>query len=369
MDVVTYALCKKYVEKTAIGLGAVKGAPCTIKSTETSPDGKSIIVTFEWVATVDPLVKETTQITIRQGNVVEVTPLLNKGTKIAEITVDGEKKDIYAPNGGGGGSAELTDDLDVTRTVGGISSGDHYDTGTSLEDILRDMLNPVDYPTFTNPSISISATGAKLLETGATLATVITATFSRGSINPAYGTSGYRSGSVNGYSLNGGTSQVGNTFSVTVTSAQLTYQVNATYDAGEQPKDSIGRDYSSPLPAGSVNSNTITYEFVDALWANTSNIATIAKLALVSKSAKQKDFLFPAQTIANPEVFDVPASWTVTAVQVKNDLSGAYEDALDQFTVTNITHDDAAGNSVNYKRYTFNKGYGTGARTVRLKWS
>ena len=94
MDVVTYALCKKYVEKTAIGLGAVKGAPCTIKSTEESPDGKSIIVTFEWVATVDPLVKETTQITIRQGNVVEVTPLLNKGTKIAEITVDGQKKDI-----------------------------------------------------------------------------------------------------------------------------------------------------------------------------------------------------------------------------------------------------------------------------------
>ena len=98
-------------------------------------------------------------------------------------------------------------------------------------------------------------------------------------------------------------------------------------------------------------------------------IATIAKQALVSKGAKQKDFAFPAQTVANPEVFDIPASWTVTAVQVKNDLSGVYEDAMSQFTVTNTTHNDAAGNAVDYKRYTFNLGYDTGARSVRVKWS
>ena len=130
-----------------------------------------------------------------------------------------------------------------------------------------------------------------------------------------------------------------------------------------------GADYNSPLPAGSVNTNTVTYEFVDALWANVSDITTVAKQALVSKSAKQKDFVFPAQTVANPETFDVPASWTVTAVQVKNDLSGQYEDAMSQFTVTNTTHNDAVGNSVAYKRYAFNLGYPTGSRTVRLKWS
>ena len=76
-----------------------------------------------------------------------------------------------------------------------------------------------------------------------------------------------------------------------------------------------------------------------------------------------------AQTIANPEIFDVPSSWTITAIQVKNDLSGLYEDASSQFTETNVTHEDAGGNTVNYKRYTFNLGYGTGARSVRIKWS
>lgn len=271
--------------------------------------------------------------------------------------------------GSGGGSAELTDDLTTTKAVGGINVGKFYPVETSLEVILRDMLAPTLYPTFTNPSASISATGAKLLESGSTLNTTITATLNRGTISPAYGTSGYRAGAATGYSLNGDTAQAGNTFNVTVTSAQLTYQVNITYAEGEQPKDSVGNNYSTPLPAGSVNSNTITYEFVDALWSNQSNIATIAKMSLVSKSAKQKDMVFPAQTVANPEVFDVPASWTVTAVQVKNDLSGAYEDALSQFTVTNVTHNNAAGDSVNYKRYTFNLGYDTGSRTVRLKWS
>ena len=271
--------------------------------------------------------------------------------------------------GGGGGSSELTADLPITETVGGVTSGTTYLQGTPLEDIFKDMLNPVKYPSFTAPSASIAATGAKLLEVGGTLATTMTITFSRGAIAPAYGTSGFRSGEATGYSLNGGTAQSENTFSVTVTEAQKTYQGTVNYAAGEQPKDSTGADYSTPLPAGSVNSNTITYEFVNALWANTASIGTVAKLSLVNKSAKQRDMVFPAQTVANPEVFDVPASWTVTAVQVKNDLSGAYEDALSQFTVTDVNHDDAGGTSTAYKRYTFNMGMATGSRTVRLKWN
>lgn len=329
-----------------------------IQSTKINAN-KHLIITYDDGTTEDA--------GLLPGTDVDVTQILETGIKIAEISVDGRKTNIFAPKGGG--SAELQTNLLVTKTVGGVNAGASYAQGTSLEQIIRDILAPTLYPTLTNPSATISASGAKLIETGGSLSTTMTVSFNRGSINPAYGTSGHRSGAATGYSLNGGASQSGNTFSVTVTSAQTTYQASVAYGAGEQPKDSSGADYNSPLPAGSVNTNTISYEFVDALWANTTNIASVAKLALVSKTAKQKDFVFPAQTVANPEVFDVPASWTVTAIQVKNDLSGAYEDAADQFTITNVTHNDAAGNSVNYKRYTFNLGYDTGARTVRLKWS
>ena len=397
-------LANKYTDETVIGGGAIKGKNCTIASVTDIEGGKR--VTFMW--TLDDGTEKTTFMDVMNGDSgVGIVSMEADGNVLVIVTSDGQSYEIPIPTvaasavedmadvqineetlangqilkwdaelkrwvnatGGGGGGGSLEDDLTTSVTVGGISSGTNYPADTPLEKILRDMLNPVAYPTLTNPSASLSATGAKLLETGATLATTMTVAFNRGSINPAYGTSGYRSGVATSYALNGGTPQSGNTFSLTVTSAQLSYRAAVAYEAGEQPKDSVGKNYSSPLPAGSVNSNTITYEFVDAIWANVSNIATIAKQALVSKSAKQKDFAFPAQTVANPEVFDIPASWTVTAVQVKNDLSGAYEDAMSQFTVTNVTHNDAAGNAVNYKRYTFNLGYDTGARSVRVKWS
>lgn len=367
MDTVTYSLCKKYVEKTAIGLGAVKGAPCTIKNIQESPDGLAEIVTFEWVSTVNPLVKETAQMTVKNGTIVSVIPNITEGTKIADIVIDGVTQSLYVPAGGGG--ADLTSDLNITRTVGGISSGDHYNNGTSLETILRDMLNPTDFPTLTNPSASLSATGSKLLEKGSTLNTTMTASFNRGSINPAYGTSGYRAGSAISYSLNGGTAQSGTSFNVTVDENLLEYKVTVTYNGGEQPKDSTGNNYSTPLPAGSVDSNIIKYEFVNALWANTANQATIAKVDLVSKNAKQIIFNFPACSSATPETFDVPASWTVTGVEVKNDLTGSWDDCILEFAQTNVTHSDAAGSDVPYTRYYCNLGYDMGARQIRLKWS
>ena len=105
------------------------------------------------------------------------------------------------------------------------------------------------------------------------------------------------------------------------------------------------------------------------MWANVNNITTVSKLSLVSKSAKVREMEFPAQTVANPETFDVPASWTVTAVETLNTLSNQWENCAGEFDITNTTHEDAAGNTVNYKRYTDNRGYSADSRKVRIKWS
>lgn len=401
--ITAYALSKKYTADTADAMGAVKGAPCEIVSMIHDENTGITTITFSWTSKSG--VERTESCEIYDGLGVKDVEINEEGHLIVTYDDDSQQDAGLIPGGGGdytagdgvlisqddvisldymqegemddiidplptpgGGGGSLAEDLTTSLTVGGIPSGSFYEAGTSFEQLFRNLLNPTAYPTLTAPSATLSATGNKLLETGSTLNTTFTISFNRGSINPAYGTSGYRAGTAQTYTLDGDT-QGSNTFSKTITSAKTSYQGSVAYAAGEQPKDSTGANYNSPLPAGSVNTNTITYEFVDALWANTSNIGTIAKQALVSKSAKQKDFAFPAQTVANPEVFDVPASWTVTAVQVKNDLSGAYEDAISQFAMTDVTHNDAAGNSVAYKRYTFNLGYGTGARSVRLKWS
>lgn len=284
----------------------------------------------------------------------------------------------------GGGSAELSDDMTTAITVGGISAGTAYQEGTSLETVIRDMLEPTLYPTITPPSITISVSKT-LYEKGTRTWVVPNLSISRGSISPAYGTDGYRAGAPEYtdlpdlYWYYGSTPDSGwvdwggdysNGFLVQEGSAVKWY-VEDIFADGQQPKDSKGNNYLTPYsnPDGE-KSNILLFKFAYVMWANTSNIATVAKLSLIDNTTtKQRDLSFPAQTVANPEVFDVPASWTVTAVQVKNDLSGAWEDASSQFTVTDTTHPDAGNNTVNYKRYTFNMGVDTGARQIRVKWS
>lgn len=59
----TYALAKKYTDKTVEGLGAIKGANCVVKETKTVDGGTEI--TFEWTGTSGT--KETTTILVKNG--------------------------------------------------------------------------------------------------------------------------------------------------------------------------------------------------------------------------------------------------------------------------------------------------------------
>lgn len=63
MDVISYALSKRYCDETVIGLGAIKGANCTIQSA-VHEDGKTTIV-FAWKALDDTT--RTTQIEVLDG--------------------------------------------------------------------------------------------------------------------------------------------------------------------------------------------------------------------------------------------------------------------------------------------------------------
>ena len=63
MDIVTYALSKKYVAKSLDGLGALKGANCIIESVDTVPEGNR--VTFSWIGISGT--KETTTILVKNG--------------------------------------------------------------------------------------------------------------------------------------------------------------------------------------------------------------------------------------------------------------------------------------------------------------
>ena len=267
-----------------------------------------------------------------------------------------------------GYSPIILNDLLTMIKVGGINTGITYDQGTLIETILRDMLCPTMYPKLINPSLTLTSSGSLLLEKGTSKMETITANFNRGSIDPAYGTSGYRSGEAQIYKLNNGNEQTSNVFTVALDQTHNIFVGNVIYAEGEQPKDSSGNNYSTPLPAGSINSSTLTFEFVNAIWANETNAETISKCELVSYFVKQKIFTFSNCSVTNPEVFDVPTSWNITAIEVKNDLNNLFEDCSVEFTLSDIEHSNAGGNTVAYTRYTCNLGYDMASRTIRIKW-
>lgn len=421
MDIITYALSKKYTEQTCDGLGYVKGAPATIKNI-VHQDGVNV-VTFEWTSnsgatmTRDMTVYDGTPIYVWEaGNTYKYGDLAIYASKFYRCIVenhdmafdDTKWNEIGSPDGNYDivesasllpprftaadrkmyyciaestfylwngtqwkvqSAGMLTDILKATKTVGGVNNGMTFENGTPLETVIRQILNPVEGPTLTPPSATVTTFAAKVYEKGSTVNVTLQVNLNRGSISPAYGTSGYRSGPATGYALNGGSVQAGNSFAVTVNESNATYTGTAYYAQGEQPKDSHGDDYSTPLPAGSVNSSVFTFEFVNALWANTASAATIAKLPVVSKSAKTYTFNFPACSVANPETFDVPTSWTITAVEVKNEMTSGWDDATGEFRTSDTTHSDAGGTSTAYTRYTCNLPYAMDERQIRIKWS
>lgn len=68
MDVISYALSKKYTNDTVIGLGAIRGANCTIKSI-VHQDGINT-VTFEWTGTDGTV--QTSEMIVNDGTPIYV---------------------------------------------------------------------------------------------------------------------------------------------------------------------------------------------------------------------------------------------------------------------------------------------------------
>ena len=299
------AKAMSYTDESIAGGGAIKGKNCQIKS-KTAIEGGTRI-TFAWY--LDNGTEQTTTLDVmngidgedgKDGSQVEVTPIQKTGTKVGEITVDGHKYTLYAPAGGGGGDAVLSDDLTTAISVGGIDSGVTYEAGTPLETLFRDLLEPTLFPTLTNPSASITYNSSQYYEVKSSVSAMqATVALNRGSINPKYGTSGYRAGVATGFSIatSGADTEYSESsidsgaFSVPAltrsTKGNIVVTGTASYAQGEQPKDSKGKDYSNPLPAGNVSANK-TLTFIQAYFYGASNSATVADFTGLSKSVTAK---------------------------------------------------------------------------------
>lgn len=402
------ALAKGYTDETVIGGGAIKGKNCTIQNIEpvavgnkitflwTLDDGtektESIIVTDGTVSFDDLTPEQKASLKGDKGDTgekgadgrgikrsyvnaedhfiivydddeeedcgeVTVVPAgslsdlndvdLTGATDGNALVYDAETEKWIPGQGGGGADAELSDDLTTAISVGGIASGVTYEAGTPLESLWRDLLEPTLYPTFTAPSASLTYGASTYYAVGATV-TAMTATLAlnRGSINPAYGTSGKRSGEATNYAVStsgadteySDSSESSGTFNVSAltrsTKGNIVLTGTVSYAQGEQPKDSKGNDYSSPLPAGSVSA-TKTLQFILPYYYGASNSSTISDFTGLTQSVTakgQKTFNYTTnnqymvfvydsaygnlKTILDGNGFDVTGGWTKNTVTV-----------------------------------------------------
>lgn len=234
MDAVTLALSKRYTDDSILGTtGPLKGKPCTINSITNIEGGKRI--TFGWsdnsgsahTSTLDVMDgAEVTDIEINDSNHIIFTfsdgrtvdggemPIADDADEVAytnasDPSITNVKEALDAALQAG---AKLTNPIVVSNAVGSATSGKTYPAGTTLEQIIRDML------------IREVAPGLTLtIQPSATLYDVVTQTVSQITMKAAVTKNTYNLSKVEFY--------LGNTLKHTENiSAAGTYQFNMTWD-------------------------------------------------------------------------------------------------------------------------------------------
>jgi len=301
------------------------------------------------------------------GSGVEVE---SSGSDGILVTIDG---------GGSGGTYTNSDPTPINFPSDddpNIPSGTTFSNKTFPE-MMDLMLYPELDPTLTAPSNTFTISPSGLREIGETITTItLSATFSKGSINPQYtSATPFRSGDPNTYVYTGtGTSNNAST-SLTDTELVTSYTVlqgsnswtgAVSYDAGPQPKTSKDNDYNSPLPAGTTGVITRTITGVYPAFATTSAIGTLTKQSLQVMTTYIQVSMVAETGNGDKQTIDIPDAWsTITGLQQFNTLSGTWDSiSLSSFT-TSATTQTIQGNSVNYTKYAYN-GSTIGARQLRF---
>lgn len=194
------------------------------------------------------------------------------------------------------GSTVYTLQSPAAITVGGITAGTVL-TGKTSNCLLQDILVPELFGTLTDRVGSISSSASAIYEIGDSVTFNITASFSRGCINPQYcSTSDKRVGAPNTYIFAGACiagsyactalSVIKPVTSYSILSGTQSWSVCTKYDAGVQPKGSKGTNFNSACLSGTTAAaSTSISGILPSYWGvNASGTITNAIIAAGNKT-------------------------------------------------------------------------------------
>lgn len=261
----------------------------------------------------------------------------------------------------GHGVCVLSSDLTATMTVGGVPVNRKFPKGTTLEQIIREMLNPVTKPVLIEPKATLTSNASRLIygidESVGEVA--FTLSFSQGSIS----TGGYRAGEATGYTINGVDGQ-----SATIdldaefgAGSTVTITGSVSYDQGDQPKDSSGADFGDPLPAGSVVSNGVVFQKKPYIYTTLTGV--FDRLPITTYHSSPLRISLPNGDDISSPVCKVGLPAKAKTIEVRNELLNQFVDDTGDFDETNETID-----GMTYWIYTDNRGVRSGERDLIFTW-
>jgi hypothetical protein len=298
--------------------------------------------------------------------------LLTNGDGTKYLADDGTYKTVIS----GGATESYTNATPSVITVGGIAAGSTFNN-KSMTQMFDALLYPELFPTLTNPTSTFVLTQAGLQEIGAVLTLNFSSSFNRGSISPAYGTSGFRSGLPNTYVYTGSGLTSASTINLSNSNVVNSYTVLAgaqnwsgrvSYDAGGQPLSSKGNNYNTTLPAGVTSTTNQTITGVYPFYGTTVDIAVDTKQPLALHNASYYSVSMVAESGGAKQTAKFPSVFSpIVGIKFYNTVSSAWEwiggskaNSLTVFTTSNITI-----NGVAYIQYRHNSA-SIGARQLQF---
>lgn len=311
------------------------------------------------------------------GSAVKVQNPLDANSETNDTTLNEVLNDLADAigSGGGGDGDSIPANTPVTDIdFGSIPKGTDI-SGMDIATLINNATHAEYAPVFADATASIAAKIGTIVEVGTIVPSLSESNFNIGG-TAAKATAG-------SYVANGGAAS--NTITCNVQGVgeaktdfgNVVYTLSRAYAAGSDvvkstkgnPTNKTAANATTLLSKASANANidatdktikaitkkaTCTIAFVDAFYANTAAIGTMTKRLT---DAAVLEYTFPAETPEAHHAISIPESYRITKIELKNPVSGNFENyELNKFVATSENRTIADGSTKEYLKYTRNDG-------------